>query len=147
MTARTRRGSAGTGLGARVDELRDAAFAALEQAYAPYSSFRVGAAILAGDGSIGIGCNVENASFPAGMCAERVAVGTLAARGMRQFDLLVIATEADSPTPPCGVCRQVLAEFAPSLPIISVTRSGAAERWSLADLLPSPFTPLFLHHS
>jgi cytidine deaminase len=130
-----------------VDELRDAAFAALEQAYAPYSSFRVGAAILAGDGSIGIGCNVENASFPAGMCAERVAVGTLAARGVRQFDLLVIATEADSPTPPCGVCRQVLAEFAPSLPIISVTRSGAAERWSLADLLPSPFTPLFLHHS
>ena len=147
MTERTRREGSGKGLAARVDELRDAAFAALEQAYAPYSSFRVGAAILAADGTIGIGCNVENASFPAGMCAERVAVGTLAARGVRQFDLLVIATEADSPTPPCGVCRQVLAEFAPALPIISVTRSGEAERWSLADLLPSPFTPLFLHHS
>ena len=147
MTARTRREGSAKGLGARVDELRDAAFAALEQAYAPYSSFRVGAAILAADGSIGIGCNVENASFPAGMCAERVAVGTLAARGVRQFDLLVIATEADGPTPPCGLCRQVLAEFAPALPIISVTRSGEAERWSLAELLPSPFTPLFLHHS
>jgi len=147
VTARTRREGSAKGLGARVDELRDAAFAALEQAYAPYSSFRVGAAILAADGSIGIGCNVENASFPAGMCAERVAVGTLAARGVRQFDLLVIATEADSPTPPCGLCRQVLAEFAPALPIISVTRSGEAERWSLAELLPSPFTPLFLHHS
>jgi cytidine deaminase len=147
VTARTRREGSAKGLGARVDELRDAAFAALEQAYAPYSSFRVGAAILAADGSIGIGCNVENASFPAGMCAERVAVGTLAARGVRQFDLLLIATEADSPTPPCGLCRQVLAEFAPALPIISVTRSGEAERWSLAELLPSPFTPLFLHHS
>jgi cytidine deaminase len=146
VTARTRREGSAKGLGARVDELRDAAFAALEQAYAPYSSFRVGAAILAADGSIGIGCNVENASFPAGMCAERVAVGTLAARGVRQFDLLLIATEADSPTPPCGLCRQVLAEFAPALPIISVTRSGEAERWSLAELLPSPFTPLFLHH-
>lgn len=147
MTARTRGAAGNRGLGARVDELRDAAFAALEQAYAPYSSFRVGAAILADDGSVGVGCNVENASYPASMCAERVAVGTLASRGVRRFDLLVIATEADSPAPPCGICRQVLAEFAPALPIVSVTRSGAAARWSLADLLPSPFTPHFLHHS
>lgn len=147
MTARTRGTAGNRGLGARVDELRDAAFAALEQAYAPYSSFRVGAAILADDGSVGVGCNVENASYPASMCAERVAVGTLASRGVRRFDLLVIATEADSPAPPCGICRQVLAEFAPALPIVSVTRSGAAARWSLADLLPSPFTPHFLHHS
>jgi cytidine deaminase len=147
VTARTRGAAGGGKLGARVDELRDAAFAALEQAYAPYSSFRVGAAILADDGSLGVGGNVENASFPAGMCAERVAVGALATRGLRRFDLLVIATEADSPTPPCGLCRQVLAEFAPALPIISVTRSGEAARWSLADLLPSPFTPSFLHHS
>ena len=147
MTARTRGAASGGRLGARVDELRDAAFAALEQAYAPYSSFRVGAAILADDGSVGVGCNVENASFPAGMCAERAAVCALATRGVRRFDLLVIATEADSPTPPCGLCRQVLAEFAPALPIISVTRSGEAARWSLSDLLPSPFTPSFLHHS
>ena len=147
MTARARGRATGASLGARVDELRDAAFAALEQAYAPYSSFRVGAAILADDGSVAVGCNVENASYPAGLCAERVAVGTLAARGLRRFDLLVIATEADDPTPPCGICRQVLAEFAPALPIVSVTRSGAAARWSLADLLPSPFTPHSLHHS
>ena len=147
MTARTQRAADSPRLGARVDELRDAAFAALENAYAPYSDFRVGAAILAHDGSDGVGCNVENASYPAGMCAERMAVGALAARGVRRFDLLVIATEADSPTPPCGVCRQVLAEFAPALPIVSVTRSGTAERWSLADLLPSPFTPAHLHHS
>ena len=147
MTRRAREAAAHRESEAREDELRDAAFAALEQAYAPYSSFRVGAAILAGDGTVAVGCNVENASYPAAMCAERVAVGTLAARGMRQFDLLVIATEADSPTPPCGICRQVLAEFAPALPIVSVTRSGTEARWSLDELLPSPFTPHFLHHS
>jgi cytidine deaminase len=144
---RPHRSPANRELGAREDELRDIAFAALERAYAPYSSFRVGAAILAEDGSVGVGCNVENASYPAAMCAERVAVGALASQGIRRFDLLVIATEADSPTPPCGFCRQVLAEFAPSLSILSVTRSGAEARWSLADLLPSPFTPHFLHHS
>jgi len=147
VTAPARGTVGGREFGTRVEELRGIAFSALEQAYAPYSSFRVGAAILADDGSVGAGCNVENASYPAGMCAERVAVGTLASRGVRRFDLLVIATEADSPTPPCGICRQVLAEFAPALPIISITRSGAEARWSLADLLPSPFSPHFLHHA
>ena len=147
MTGRARGAARSRDLDVRVDELREAAFAALERAYAPYSSFRVGAAILAADGSVEVGCNVENASFPASMCAERVAVGALAARGLRRFDLLVIATEADSPTPPCGICRQVLSEFAPGLSIVSVTRSGTEARWSLDELLPSPFTPHFLHHS
>jgi len=132
---------------ARVDELRDAAFGAMEQAYAPYSRFRVGAALLAADGSMAVGCNVENASYPACICAERVAVGTLVSKGVQRFELLVIATEAAEPTPPCGFCRQVLAEFAPSLSIVSFTRSGVEARWSLAELLPSPFTPLFLHRS
>lgn len=146
MTALDR--PSGTGrLEARVNELRAAAFAALDRAYAPYSSFRVGAAILASDGSVGVGCNVENASFPACMCAERVAVGALIVRGTPRFELLVLATEADRPTPPCGFCRQVLAEFAPELPIISITRSGLEARWSLDALLPSPFTPSFLHRT
>ena len=146
MTARARRSTAGASLGARVDELRDAAFAALEQAYAPYSSFRVGAAILADDGSVAVGCNVENASYPAGLCAERVAVGTLAARGLRRFDLLVIATEADDPTPPCGMCRQALVEFAPRLIVVSYTKHGGEATWDLATLLPHPFTPAALTH-
>lgn len=131
----------------RVDELRAAAFAALDSAYAPYSEFRVGAALLGDDGSVAVGCNVENASYPACMCAERVAVGTMVARGVRRFDLLVLATEAESPTPPCGFCRQVLAEFAPGIPIVSFTRSGHEARWTLADLLPTPFTPLLLNRA
>jgi cytidine deaminase len=91
------------------------------------------------------GCNVENAAYPSSICAERGAVMAAVARGVRQFELLVLATESDDPTPPCGQCRQVLVEFAPSLPIVSVTASGREQRWSLADLLPSPFIPTSLH--
>src|SRR5437016_11852503 len=82
--------------------LRERAFAAMERAYAPYSRFRVGAALLGTDGSITEGCNVENASFPAGVCAERGAVAAAVARGIRTFSAILIATEADEPTPPCG---------------------------------------------
>lgn len=121
--------------------LRERAFAAMQRAYAPYSRFRVGAALLATDGSITEGCNVENASFPAGICAERTAVGAAIARGVRSFDTIVVATEADEPTPPCGVCRQVLVEFAPQLVVVSVTQGGREARWALADLLPHAFTP------
>jgi len=121
--------------------LRERAFAAMERAYAPYSNFRVGAALLATDGSIVEGCNVENAAYPAGICAERSAVGAAVARGNRGFDAIVIATEADEPTPPCGMCRQVLEEFSPRMLVIAVTRSGREATWTLEELLPQAFTP------
>lgn len=120
--------------------LRDAAFAALDQAYAPYSNFRVGAALRSTDGTIITGCNVENASYGGALCAEQNAVAAAVARGLRDFTELVVVTESDAPTPPCGFCRQILVEFAPTLNVTSITRSGRSARWTLAELLPHPFT-------
>ncbi len=119
--------------------LRAAAFDAMEHAYAPYSKFRVGAALLTPDGEIIAGCNVENAAYPSGTCAERAAIGAAVVRGQRTFTHVVVATEAGTPTPPCGMCRQVLHEFAPDCQVISVTRGGAAAEWPLRDLLPYAF--------
>ena len=121
--------------------LLECATAAMERAYAPYSGFRVGAALLGSDGSITAGCNVENAAYPSGICAERVAVAAAVTQGVRTFATIVIVTEAEVPTPPCGMCRQVLVEFAPQLEVVSVTRGGAQAKWSMSELLPAAFTP------
>lgn len=117
---------------------------AMTQAYAPYSGFRVGAALLAVDGSIVDGCNVENAAYPAGICAERAALAAAVTRGVRTFVAIVIFTEAEVPASPCGMCRQMLVEFAPQLEVVSITRGGAQARWSMSDLLPAAFTPTSL---
>lgn len=122
-----------------VTVLRERAFAALERAYAPYSAFRVGAALLGTDGSVSEGCNIENAAYPAGICAERGALACAVARGLRTFEAIAIATEAAEPTPPCGMCLQALAEFAPQLTVVSFTRGGASARWTLGELLPHIF--------
>lgn len=124
--------------------LSERAMAAMDRAYAPYSNFHVGAALLGTDGSVTEACNVENAAFPAGTCAERAALACAVARGVRTFRTLVIATSADQPTPPCGMCRQALIEFSPDLEIVSMTRNGKEARWRLSDLLPQAFTPASL---
>ncbi|MBX3175466.1 MAG: cytidine deaminase [Gemmatimonadaceae bacterium] len=134
-----------TAASTREQELTARARQAQARAYAPYSKFTVGAALLCADGSIVEGCNVENASYPAGTCAERVALGAAVVAGQREFAAIAIATDASVATPPCGICRQALAEFQPALPVVAIDREGRVTRWTLAELLPTPFTPSSLH--
>jgi cytidine deaminase len=121
------------------DAMKLAAEAARANAYAPYSQFHVGAALRSRLGAIFGGANVENAAFGAGICAERSALAAAVTAGESAFDELVLVSDADEPVPPCGICRQALAEFAPSLRIVSHGRNGRKVEWSLADLLPHQF--------
>lgn len=111
-----------------------------QQAYAPYSKFAVGAALLAHDGRVFTGCNIENASYGLTICAERVAIGKAISEGVREFKAIAITAENTTPCLPCGACRQVLAEFAPDLEL--VFRNQNAEPWimKLSQLLPYQFT-------
>ena len=122
-------------------ELVAAALSARIQAYAPYSKFLVGAALLSEDGRIFTGCNVENASYGLTICAERNAVFAAVAAGCRTFTHIVIATDTPQPTPPCGACRQVLFEFSPNLIIGLATPAGLQSRYTLGELLPGAFGP------
>lgn len=120
-------------------ELRVAARRAMERAYAPYSEFRVGAAVETAEGEVHAGCNVENASFSVTMCAERVAIGTAVTAGGRSLRRVYVCSTSVEPVPPCGVCRQALAEFGPDLEVISEGSSGQIRRWNLLELLPAQF--------
>jgi cytidine deaminase len=122
------------------DELIARARDVMERAYAPYSGFRVGAALLGEDGSVHTGCNVENASYGLTVCAERAAVSSAVAQGVRRFRAVAIAASGSSAVPPCGACRQVLAEFSPRMTIVSVG-GGERSQWTLDELLPQPFEP------
>jgi len=110
-----------------------------KHAYAPYSRFPVGAALLSTDGRIFVGCNVENSSLGITSCAERNAVYTAVASGATKFQLLAVVTNSPEPTMPCGVCRQVLWEFNPDLEVIAVGGTGSVARAKLRDLLPHGF--------
>lgn len=117
----------------------EAATAVRNHAYAPYSSFQVGACVLDSQGMQYVGCNVENASYGLTMCAERAAVAAAVANGHRDITLCVIVTNAEKPTAPCGACRQVLFECNPEMEVVARTLQGHEQRWILRDLLPSAF--------
>jgi cytidine deaminase len=125
---------------AALEGLVEAARAVREQAYAPYSGFLVGAAVLAG-GRVFTGVNVENVSYPIGVCAERNAVAAMVVAGERRVDAVAVVTDASAPTPPCGGCRQSLWEFGPEAVVVAHTLLGERARWTLADLLPHAFGP------
>lgn len=123
----------------RREALIDAARAAREHAHAPYSQFKVGAALRAKSGRIFTGCNVENATFGLTVCAERVAVWKAISEGERGFDSVAVVTESDTLTPPCGACRQILWEFCGDAEIILANLKGQVEVYRLSALFPKPF--------
>ena len=124
------------------EQLIAAAAEARERAYAPYSGFKVGAAVLTADGSLFSGCNVENASYGLTICAERVAVFAAVAAGKPEITKLALVTDTEPPVAPCGACRQVIVEFAPRAEVISANTRGAVRSWIAADLLPDrPLLP------
>lgn len=124
-------------------ELIARAMVAREKAYAPYSGFKVGAALLASSGKIYEGSNVENASYGATICAERVAAASAVAAGERRFLALAVVAAGPPLITPCGICRQFLAEFGPDLAIYLADLEGRVERTELAALLPAAFTRYF----
>jgi cytidine deaminase len=109
-----------------------------QHAHAPYSQFRVGAAVRAGSGEAYVGCNVENASFGATVCAERNAIGAAVAAGESEILAVAVHTEAETPALPCGICRQVIQEFGPAAVIVSTTATDRRQT-TLAALLPEAF--------
>jgi cytidine deaminase len=121
------------------DRLAEEALIARRAAYAPYSRFRVGAALLTEDGTIIHGCNVENASFGLCLCAERNALTTAVAAGHRAFRAMAIATGGSPPSPPCGMCLQFMAEFCEDLALLLVNRAGERRRVLLGQLMTRPF--------
>jgi cytidine deaminase len=120
-----------------VDALVQEAARARQNAYAPYSRYRVGAAVLTADGRVFTGCNVENAVYPLGLCAERVAIFKAVSEGYRDFKAIAVVT--DNGGSPCGSCRQVMHEFAPEMTVFIADERGEMRRTTVAELLPDSF--------
>ena len=123
-----------------IDRFVEAAETARGRAHAPYSHFKVGAALLDKDGHIHVGCNVENASYGLSVCAERHAIAAAVSAGVEQIEALAVVTDTDPPSAPCGACRQVLVEFG-DFPIVLANPSGKRTVTSVGQLLPDAFTP------
>ncbi|NTW71868.1 MAG: cytidine deaminase [Eubacteriaceae bacterium] len=124
----------------KLDRLVDLAIKSKEMAYVPYSKFRVGAAVLSADGRIFGGCNIENASYGATNCAERTAVFKSVSEGARQIEAIAIASDHPTFAYPCGICRQVMAEFGQDIIIILVNKNREIIQTNIEDLLPHSFT-------
>ena len=121
-----------------------AARAAFARAIADYSQFKVGAAIETADGEIVTGCNIENASYGLTICAERVAMFKALSEGHRSFRRIVVVADTESPTPPCGACRQILWEFAGDIEVILANLHAVTAMHQMQDLLPHAFDRKFL---
>ena len=126
------------------EELKAAAVTMLDRAYCPYSHFAVGAALECDDGTVFTGCNIENAAFSPTICAERTAVAKAVSEGHTDFVRIAIAGRSADFCVPCGVCRQVLREFAPDIEVICLNGKGEEKVFTLPDLLPHSFGPEFL---
>jgi len=126
------------------DPLQAAALAVRENAHAPYSKFRVGAALEDVGGRVHTGCNVENATYGLTLCAERVAVFKAISEGAREFRRIAIAADTDTLTPPCGACRQILWEFCGDIEMVLLNPRGKSEALRLKDLFPRAFDASFL---
>ena len=123
-------------------ELMEQSKVARENAYVPYSKFPVGAALLAKDGTVFEGCNIENASFGLTNCAERTAIFKAVSQGVKEFEAIAIVADTDGPCSPCGACRQVIAEFcAPTMPVYLTNLKGDVLETTVEALLPGAFTP------
>ena len=126
------------------EQLVEQALQARMRAYAPYSGYEVGAAVLTADGHVALGCNVENASYPATICAERVALTAAVAQGLPAPVAIAVATKDGGS--PCGICRQVMAELGPDMAVYIADENGAYRTTSVAALLPDSFTGRSLSH-
>ncbi|MSV29066.1 MAG: cytidine deaminase [Bryobacterales bacterium] len=127
-----------------MDRLIEAALAARENAHAPFSNFRVGAAVEDANGRVFTGCNVENATYGLTLCAERVAIFKAISEGARKFVRVAVVADTDSPTPPCGACRQILWEFCGDVELVLTNLHGQTETVRLGELFPRPFDASFL---
>ncbi len=122
-----------------IQKIIDAAISARSNAYAPYSRFSVGAAVLCSDGTVYTGCNIENASYPCGICAERVAFAKAISDGRRDFAAVAVTGSSAEKCTPCGICRQFMYEFSPDMHVVCCDKEGNYSEHTLYELLPHGF--------